>query len=330
MAAPQTQQASLSVSAGTKGTCGGGLTGNGICPTPSECCSQYGFCGTSADHCSNVAPVSAPKPKPGANGWDNNGAGNGSPPMAGTCGGGSTGNGICANGVECCSSFGFCGTSAEHCANRAPVTAAGQQAGGQQQYSPQQYNPQQTGAQQSQQTAKGTCGGGATGNGFCQVPDECCSVHGFCGTSLAHCTNRYDPNSVGVQAAQPQQTQQAYNPPPTQQQTYNPPPTQQTYNPPPTLPTFQQNFPQPPPTMGTAAGGAGNPPSTTVYYEDSHSGTVGGPYEARISYSKGPQSGVVGEVGGVPQVMPPRYPPVRPHGTNKKILGYVSGRQGER
>ena len=314
-----------------KGTCGGGLTGNGICPNPSECCSQYGFCGTSADHCSNVAPVSAPKPKPGANGWGNDGMGNGFPPtvgggagaaaagVKGTCGGGLTGNGICSNQSECCSQYGFCGASADHCANRAPVALAGQQAGGQQQYNPQ---PPQTGAQQSQQAVEGTCGGGATGNGFCKVPDECCSIHGFCGTSLAHCTNRYDPNSVGVQVAQPQQTQQTYNPP-NYQQTYNPPPTQQltqNYNVPPTLPTFQQNFPQPPPTMG----GGGTPPSTTVYYEDSHSGTAGGPHEARISYSKGPQSGVVGEVGGVPQVMPPRYPPVRPHGTNKKILGYVS------
>ena len=312
MASPQTPQASSSVSAGVKGTCGGGITGNGICPTPNECCSRYGFCGTSSDHCSVVAPVSAPAPKkPSANGWDNNGVGNAFPAsasVAGTCGGGTTGNGICRDGTECCSSFGFCGTSADHCANRAPVAQAGQQAGGQQQYNPQ---PQQTGAQQSQQTVKGTCGGGATGNGFCSVSDECCSIHGFCGTSLEHCTNRYDPSSAGVQAAKPQA--QAYNPPPTMQQT-------QSYNPPPTLPTFQQSFPQPPPTMGAV----GNQPSTTVYYEDSTSGTAGEPYEARISYSKGPQSGVVGDEGGVPKVLPTRYPPVRPHGTNKKILGYVS------
>ena len=35
---------------GGGGTCGGGNRGNGICST-GECCSQYGWCGTSAAHC---------------------------------------------------------------------------------------------------------------------------------------------------------------------------------------------------------------------------------------------------------------------------------------
>jgi hypothetical protein len=32
-------------------SCGNGNRGNGICPNAGECCSQYGWCGTSSDHC---------------------------------------------------------------------------------------------------------------------------------------------------------------------------------------------------------------------------------------------------------------------------------------
>lgn len=32
-------------------TCGNGQVGNGTCPNEGECCSQYGWCGTSAEHC---------------------------------------------------------------------------------------------------------------------------------------------------------------------------------------------------------------------------------------------------------------------------------------
>jgi hypothetical protein len=83
------------------GTCGGGSTGNGACAN-GQCCSQWGWCGTSADHCSGQPPSPTPAPPTPA------------PPSAGTCGGGSTGNGACANG-QCCSQWGWCGTSADHC-----------------------------------------------------------------------------------------------------------------------------------------------------------------------------------------------------------------------
>jgi hypothetical protein len=42
-------------------------------------------------------------------------------PVAGTCGNGSVGNGVCPISNECCSSFGFCGTSLEHCTNQGMV-----------------------------------------------------------------------------------------------------------------------------------------------------------------------------------------------------------------
>ena len=74
------------------GTCGGGNQGNGICPLGGECCSQYGWCGTTAAHC-----------------------GSGGSSSGGTCGGGNRGNGICPLGGECCSQYGWCGTSAAHC-----------------------------------------------------------------------------------------------------------------------------------------------------------------------------------------------------------------------
>jgi hypothetical protein len=85
------------------GTCGGGNRGNGACAS-GQCCSQWGWCGTSADHCSGQPPSPTPAPPPPTP----------APPSAGTCGGGSTGNGACANG-QCCSQWGWCGTSADHC-----------------------------------------------------------------------------------------------------------------------------------------------------------------------------------------------------------------------
>ena len=47
-AAPSPQQAQQQVVAQPQvfGSCGGGQTGNGICPVNRECCSKFGFCGT--------------------------------------------------------------------------------------------------------------------------------------------------------------------------------------------------------------------------------------------------------------------------------------------
>ena len=33
------------------GTCGGGNRGDGVCSTEGECCSEFGWCGVTADHC---------------------------------------------------------------------------------------------------------------------------------------------------------------------------------------------------------------------------------------------------------------------------------------
>ena len=71
------------------GTCGGGNRGNGICPMNGYCCSQWGYCGTTADYCK----VST----------------------SGTCGGGQRGDGLCPDRTLCCSKWGWCGTGSAFC-----------------------------------------------------------------------------------------------------------------------------------------------------------------------------------------------------------------------
>ena len=111
----------------TVATCGGGNVGNGLCSQINECCSTFGYCGTSASHCSNQAPVS--NNAVGGNNYntDGNSSNNnngqattaamagGAAVEQGTCGGGSVGNNICPNSSDCCSQYGFCGTTLEHC-----------------------------------------------------------------------------------------------------------------------------------------------------------------------------------------------------------------------
>jgi len=43
------------------GTCGNGNVGNGVCPD-GTCCSQYGWCGTTEEHCDEAPPVPATSP----------------------------------------------------------------------------------------------------------------------------------------------------------------------------------------------------------------------------------------------------------------------------
>jgi len=85
------------------------------------------------------------------------------------CGGG--GGGGCQGGCpagQCCSQFGYCGTSAEHCGWSG--------AGG--------YNPGAGGYNPGN-------GGYNPGNGGCRATGcpagNCCSSHGFCGNTAAHC-----------------------------------------------------------------------------------------------------------------------------------------------
>ena len=140
------------------GTCGGGNLGNGICPNADECCSRYGFCGSTPEYCTQ--PASSPTGNVGQNVTPSTGE-------AGTCGGGNVGNGICPNSNECCSQFGFCGTTPEHCSKpvSTPPTPSGQN-----------FPPSTGGAAPS---VYGTCGGGNVGNGICPNNNECCSQFGL-------------------------------------------------------------------------------------------------------------------------------------------------------
>ncbi len=65
---------------------------------------------------------------------------------------GSRGNGICADGY-CCSSLGFCGTTADHCF-----------------------------------LLPRTCGEGSPGNNIC-ADGYCCSSTGWCTTNIEYCTD---------------------------------------------------------------------------------------------------------------------------------------------
>ena len=71
--------------------------------------------------------------------------------MVGTCGNGTVGDGVCLNG-DCCSAYGYCGTSQEYCGNN-------------------------------------TCGNGVFGNGRCAQAGLCCSQYGYCGSTPVYCSN---------------------------------------------------------------------------------------------------------------------------------------------
>jgi hypothetical protein len=76
--------------------CGNGVPGSTYCADSSHCCSQYGWCGTSADHCDGTYPMRDDNIIP--------------------CGNGVVGNTLCADSSHCCSQYGWCGTAATgHC-----------------------------------------------------------------------------------------------------------------------------------------------------------------------------------------------------------------------
>ncbi|KAL3768546.1 hypothetical protein ACHAWO_011501 [Cyclotella atomus] len=372
------------VTGGNGGTCGDGQVGNAICPVDGECCSFYGYCGTSAVHCDNQAVASAP-----VESATSPSTGGAAPSIFGTCGDGNVGNGICVNNNECCSMYGFCGTSEEHCSDKvsdfgpdfsasyststqASVPAAppiesfsgwsqtetasqvpaeppvesypgtspttseysvSQEATPQvpaappiesypgispttSQYSvSQEVTPQVPAASPSEgfpvtnthqqttpmtsqiettQVEEGTCGSGSIGNAICANPQECCSAYGFCGTSLEHCTNKAGSSGSDVSMPAEQQiAEQKYNTQSTvpadqqqQQQQYTSESAEQQYTPQvPPLSTSQVTSPAATPTQN--------------------------------------------QVGSSEQAFQQTelYQPVAPHGTDKKIIGYYAGWQ---
>lgn len=74
-------------------TCGGGNVGNGHCSW--GCCSQWGWCGTTANHCGETRTCGSDGSNPLR--WERRG------------------NGVCQNRFACCSWNGYCGMSHDHC-----------------------------------------------------------------------------------------------------------------------------------------------------------------------------------------------------------------------
>lgn len=94
-------------------TCGG--SNAYICPS-GQCCSQYGWCGTTTDYCGTgcqsafgtCAGGTAPPPPPSGG---NGGTSGGTSPDE-TCGGS---NGYTCPSGQCCSQWGWCGTTTDYC-----------------------------------------------------------------------------------------------------------------------------------------------------------------------------------------------------------------------
>jgi len=156
----------------------------GRCPGENECCSKYGYCGTSDDHCkvdcqsnyglcldnnSSTTPVTTTKTKSKVTRTTSKKV-----PVStvnGKCG---ASYGACPEN-ECCSKYGYCGTDNEYC-------GAGCQSGfgicG-------TTKPKASTTKKSTPTGKttGKCG---PGYGSC-AKNYCCSKYGYCGNSNEYC-----------------------------------------------------------------------------------------------------------------------------------------------
>ncbi|KAF2866975.1 hypothetical protein BDV95DRAFT_611261 [Massariosphaeria phaeospora] len=163
----------------TDGVCGGaeGLSciGSGL----GDCCSYWGFCGSSPTHCNagcqkpfgtcqSTGPLSTLKTS-----------------MNGVCGG--TKGQTCQGSAfgDCCSAWGFCGSSLTHC-NAGCQTPFGTC------QSVSSSNPTATGStavphSTLKTSVNGACGG--TTSQTCQGSafGDCCSAWGFCGITTVHC-----------------------------------------------------------------------------------------------------------------------------------------------
>lgn len=136
-------------SAAGNASCGDGFTSDG------PCCSEYGYCGTTVEHCGagcqpefgSCDPMSDPMPESD---------------LCGMAAGGAS----CPDGT-CCSEYGFCGDTSEHCG-----------VGCQPEYgtcSPADPQP----------PTPTMCGAGAGGTSC--AAGACCSQSGQCGTDAEHC-----------------------------------------------------------------------------------------------------------------------------------------------
>jgi len=169
----------ISPSSSSSGRCG---VEYGICKN-NKCCSKYGYCGTTDEYCGtgcqsgygrcNNINTSTTKPSQTT------------PPATRRCG---SGYGFCDSG-ECCSEDGYCGISEKHCGNGCQrvyghcgsiiaTTAKASKA------------PTPTFSGEPPTQVTGRCG---SSYGFCSF-GECCSKHGYCGTTEEYCGNGCQPS----------------------------------------------------------------------------------------------------------------------------------------
>ncbi|KAK1843988.1 agglutinin Isolectin 1 [Colletotrichum chrysophilum] len=147
-------------------TCTGGSFGN--------CCSQWGYCGNSDDHCLNGC-----QSKFGD--CSSITVGGKSVSQDGTCGG--TAGFTCQGSSfgDCCSQWGYCGSSSDHCAAGCQSsfgTCSASSGGG---ATTSAAKPASTGSKTSPDNS---CGGS---NGYTCPSGTCCSKNGYCGTSSDFC-----------------------------------------------------------------------------------------------------------------------------------------------
>jgi len=141
---PSSTKPSTSTSTGRCGKDYGGA----VCKS-GYCCSKYGYCGTTEDHCELTKGCQSE-------------FGDCSTKKSGQCG---KGIGSCPSGY-CCSKYGWCGKSSDHClASKGCQSSFGE-------------------CKNDNESVKGKCG-----NGIGKCPSGyCCSKYGWCGKTLDHCS----------------------------------------------------------------------------------------------------------------------------------------------
>ncbi|KAI3655049.1 hypothetical protein MP228_000429 [Amoeboaphelidium protococcarum] len=94
----------------------------------------------------------------------------------GTCGKISKNHGkLCPQG-QCCSYWGYCGNEEQHCG-----------AGCQKSYSFKNYDTSCKADVKTRTSTDGTCGPATDGSSIVCPGSQCCSQHGYCGTTDQHC-----------------------------------------------------------------------------------------------------------------------------------------------
>ncbi|KAK2770982.1 polysaccharide deacetylase family protein [Colletotrichum kahawae] len=183
---------------GPDGACGGS---EGYVCEAGNCCSEYGFCGSSQAYCGTgcqplfgVCGAAAPAPvgtvttASSAPAATQTGTGGVSPDSS--CGGA---NGYTCPDSTCCSEYGFCGTTTAHCgtgcqplfgtcgaAEAAPSGSAATTASA----------PAATQTGTGGVSPDSSCGGA---NAYTCPDSTCCSEYGYCGTTTAHCGTGCQP-----------------------------------------------------------------------------------------------------------------------------------------